>query len=345
VGVEGVRLAVITKVHHCMIDGVSGAELLALLMDPEAEAEALAAEGAGPSAARSWRPSPAPSPATLLADEARRRAALPVEVLRAGLGAVAHPVRSAEALREGFEALRDFLKPGLEHGASTPLNVDVGPYRRFDWLRTDLAAVKEIRKSLGGTLNDVVLSVVTGAVRSFLDGRGVRLDAERPFRAQVPVNVRDEEDRAALGNRVAMLFPELPVAEPDPRERHRKVVAAMQRLKASHQARGAELLEKFGDWTAKELLAAIARMTGRQVAFNIVVTNVPGPQAPVHLLGSRMTDIYPLVPLFTNQALGVALFSYDGGLFWGFNADWDAMPDLHDFAIAVQSELAVLGAL
>jgi diacylglycerol O-acyltransferase / wax synthase len=343
-GLDGGRFALITKAHHCMIDGISGAELMAMLMDPEVEAEALRAEGEGPSAARAWRPSPVPTPAALLADEAKRRAALPIEALRAGLGAVAHPLRSAESLRDDLTALRDFLAPGLAGGVTTPFNVDIGPHLRFDWLRVDLDAAKQIRKNLGGTLNDVVLTTVAGAVRSFLDGRGVRL-GDGSFRAQVPVSTRDPEERRDLGNRVALLLAELPISEPDPRERHRKVIATMERLKASHQVRGGDLLEKIGDWTAKELLAGLVLITGRRLAFNIVVTNVPGPQGPVHLLGAPMTEIYPLVPLFFNQAVGVAVFSYDGGLFFGFNADWDAMPDLHDFATAVQSEFTLLQSL
>jgi len=343
-GLDGGRFAVITKAHHCMIDGIAGAELMAMLMDPEVEADALSAETAGPSAARAWRPDPAPTAAVLLADEVKRRAALPFEVLRAGLGAVAHPLRSAESLGEELGALREFLAPGLTAGTATPFNVDIGPHRRFDWLRVELDAVKQIRKNLGGTLNDVVLATVAGAVRSFFDARGVRL-GDGPFRAQVPVSTREAEERRALGNRVALLLAELPIAEPDPRERYRKVVATMERLKKSHQVRGGKLLEAIGDWTAKELLAGIVLLTGGRLAFNIVVTNVPGPQTPVHLLGARMTEVYPLVPLFFNQALGIALFSYDGGLYWGFNADWDAMPDLHDFAIAVQNEFGALLAL
>ena len=342
-GLEGGRFAVISKVHHCMIDGVSGVDLLAMLMDPEAEADVKRAEEEGGSV-RPWLPRPHPTPLGLLADEALRRAAMPIEVARAGLGAMAHPGESLGAMRDAVEALREFLAPGLTAGSRTPLNCDIGPHRRFDWLRMDIAAVKEIAKKLGGTLNDVVLAIVAGAVRRFLEGRGVSVD-DLFFRAQVPVNIRAAEEHGELGNRVALLLAELPVSQPDPRKRHAAVVATTKHLKASHQAQGSELLEKIGDWTAKELLAALVRLTGRQIAYNVVVTNVPGPPFPVKMLGARMTEIYPLVPLFSNQALGVALFSYDGGLFWGLNSDWDAMPDLHDFATALESEFTVLAAL
>jgi hypothetical protein len=165
------------------------------------------------------------------------------------------------------------------------------------------------------------------------------------FRAQVPVDVRAPEEHGELGNRVAMLVAELPVAEADPRRRYERVVETTARLKASRQAQGTLLLEKIGEWTSKELLAGVVHATSAQRAFNIVVTNVPGPQVPVHMLGCRMLEIYPLVPLFSNQGVGVALFSYDGALHWGLNADWDAVPDLHDLLLALESELAALAAL
>ncbi|RIL04746.1 MAG: wax ester/triacylglycerol synthase family O-acyltransferase [Proteobacteria bacterium] len=343
-GLEGGRFAVISKIHHCMIDGVSGVDLIAMLMDPDAEADARRAEEEGALTARPWLPRPPPTPAELLAGEARRRAALPLEVLRAGVGAIAHPVESAERFRDQLEALRSFLAPGLEGGTHTPLNPDIGPHRRFDWLAMDLAEVKDVRRKLGGTLNDVVLATVAGAVRRLLEARGVRVD-ELGFRAQIPVNIRALDEHGQLGNRIAMLLADLPVAEGDPRKRHAAVVATTSHLKESHQARGAEILEQIGDWTAKEFLAAIARITGQRLAYNVVVTNVPGPPVSVQLLGARMTAIYPLVPLFANQAVGIALFSYDTGLFWGFNADWDSMPDLHDLVEAVRSEFALLRSL
>lgn len=339
-GLSGGRFALITKVHHSMVDGVSGVELIGLLMDPAIEADARRIEE-GSATAPPWLPRPAPGPLGLLIDEAARRAALPLEAIRAGIGAVVHPGESFDAMRSSVEALREFLTPGLSGGSQTPLNPQIGPHRRFDTLRIDLDAAKEIGKRVGGTLNDVVLAVVAGAVRRFLEGRGVAVENLR-FRAQVPVTIRTPEEKQALGNRIAMLLADLPVAEADPGRRLEKVISTTKHLKASHQAKGAELLEKIGDWTAKEFLGALARITGRQLAYNVVVTNVPGPPFQVRLLGARMTELYPLVPLFSNQALGVALFSYDGGLFWGVDADWDAMPDLHDFVLALESEFATL---
>jgi WS/DGAT/MGAT family acyltransferase len=339
-GLAGDRFAVITKTHHCMIDGISGVDLLAMLMGPEAGTESAEAQ-AEASGSHRWLPRPAPNAAKLLADETLRRAALPLEALRAGRDALRDPGKAVDALRDTFESLAQALGAGLSHGSRTPLNPDIGPHRRFDWTRTDLAAAKEVKDRLGGTVNDVVLAVVAGALRSFLAGRGVAVD-ELDFRAQVPVNIRSDEQRGKLGNRITMLFPKLPVDEPDPRRRLERVVETTSRLKSSQQGAGTELLEKIADWTAKEVLAGLALLTARQLSYNVVVTNIPGPQFPVYLLGARMLEVYPLVPLFTSQALGIALFSYEGALFWGFNADWDALPDLHDLVLAVEAEFETL---
>jgi WS/DGAT/MGAT family acyltransferase len=339
-GLERDRFAVITKAHHCMIDGISGVDLLGMLMGPDAGTEGAEAQ-AEASGSHRWLPRPAPNALKLLADEARRRAVLPLNALRTGREALGHPGRAVTALREALESLGEALGAGLSGGSRTPLNPDIGPHRRFDWLRIDLDAAKDVKNRLGGTVNDVVLAAAAGALRSFLAGRGVEVDA-LDFRAQVPVNIRSNDERGRLGNRITLLFAKLPVAEPDPRRRFERVVETTSALKASHQGRGTELLEKIADWTAKEVLAGLALLTARQLAYNVVVTNVPGPQFPVYLLGARMLEVYPLVPLFKNQGLGIALFSYQGSLFWGFNADWDALPDLHDLVLAVEGEFETL---
>jgi diacylglycerol O-acyltransferase len=288
-----------------------------------------------------WLPRPAPNQTQLLAAETLRRAALPLDLLRAGGRALSEPRQSLDAARETLEGVSRFLGAGLEGGDPTPLNPDIGPHRRFDWTRMDLAAIKEVKERLGGTVNDVVLATVAGAVRTFLERRGVEVD-DLDFRAQVPVNVRRAEERGHLGNRVVLLLAQLPVNERDPRRRYERVVEVTRGLKSSHQVEGEELLEALSDWTTKELLALLARITARTLAYNIVVTNIPGPQFPVYMLGARMLEVYPVVPLFVNQAVGIALFSYDGALYWGFNACWDALPDLHDLVTAVGAEFETL---
>lgn len=333
---EGERCAVVTKIHHCMIDGISGVDLMGALMQiapTEAPAE-------GESTHR-WLPRPVPGPVRLLGDELARRAGLPLDLLRAGRRTLASPLRSLDGARDAVEAVSEILSPGLHAATPTPLNGPIGPHRRFDWTEMALGDVKEVKNRLGGTVNDVVLAVVSGAMRTFLARRGVAVD-DLDFRAQVPVNVRAPREHGKLGNRVATLVARLPVHEPDLRRRYEDVVRTTSALKESKQVRGSELLETLGDWTAKELLAGIVRLTSQGLAFNMTVTNVPGPQEKAYLLDAPMHAIFPVVPLFSNQGVGIALFSYDGRLFWGFHACWDAVPDLHDLVLAVQAEFEAL---
>jgi WS/DGAT/MGAT family acyltransferase len=339
-GLTGDRFAVITKAHHAMIDGISGVDLLGLLMSPEAEASVRDAEAEAEQPHR-WLPRPKPGALGLLAGEVARRAALPFGLLAVGREALSHPRESLEAARDVIEGVGEVLGAGLSSASHTPLNPALGPHRRFDWLRMDLGAVKDVKNALGGTVNDVVLAVASGALRAFLEGRGAEVDG-LDFRAMLPVSTRTADQRGRLGNRVAQLLARLPVDEGDRARRYARVLETTRKLKSSHQVQGADLLERFGDWTAKELVAAVIKLATERLAFNIVVTNVPGPQFTAYLLGARMLEIHPLVPLFANQGVGIALFSYDGNLFWGFNSDWDSMPDLHDLVLAVDTEFEAL---
>lgn len=334
-GLTGGRFAVISKIHHCMVDGIAGAGLLAAFMTPA---------GPGAAAPPRWIPRPAPSGLELLRDELGRRFALPARAASAGVRWLREPLHAAEEARTSLAAVAHLLQAGASSASSTPLNDDIGPYRRFDWLRTDLATVREARERLGGTVNDVVLAVVAGAMRRFLRRRGLAVDA-LDFRAMVPMSVRRRDQRAQLGNRVVSLAARLPVDEPERAERFRRVVAETERVKASDLAAGGELLEGLSDALLAGLMPGLSRLAARARAFNLIVTNVPGPQVPLELLGARLEAIYPLVPLFSNQALGIALFSYDGALFWGFAADWDAVPDLHELVAFVREELEAIAKL
>jgi WS/DGAT/MGAT family acyltransferase len=332
-GLEHDKIAVITKAHHAMVDGVSGVDLLASLMafDPQAQ----------PGTPTRWMPRPAPTGAQLFIDELQRRATLPVAVARAGREVVARPGRAVSVVADAIEGIGQAIAAGLRPASPTPLNPDIGPHRRFDWTRVDLDAAKQVKNRLGGTINDVVLATVAGALRRFLKGRGLEVES-LDLRSMVPVNVRTETQRGALGNRVSFLVAQLPVDERTPRARMERVIETTQQLKHSKQVFGAEVLEEISDRTFPSLFVQFARLAATARSYNLVVTNVPGPPAPVYMLGGRMEAIYPLVPLFMNQALGIALFSYSGGLYWGFNADWDALPDLHDLVEAVDVEFKAL---
>jgi WS/DGAT/MGAT family acyltransferase len=234
----------------------------------------------------------------------------------------------AAGLQEGLLSFAEVVRAGLAPTASTPLNPDIGPHRRFDWTRFDLASLQEVKERFGGTLNDVVLSCAAGAIGRFLSSRGMRLTGE-VFRAQVPMSIRSQASSGEVGNRVVMLLADLPIAERDPVKRLQRVIETTRKLKRSRQRAGVELLEEISNRALTSIFLSFARIATRQRAFNVVITNVPGPPPAVYLLGARMREIYPLVPLAANQALGIALFSYHGGLYWGFNACWDSLPDLH----------------
>ncbi|MBW2243473.1 MAG: wax ester/triacylglycerol synthase family O-acyltransferase [Deltaproteobacteria bacterium] len=332
--VEGLAnrgFAVIVKTHHCMIDGVGSADLLTASMQ-------LSPDEPVPEP-RTWLPRPAPGPTDMLLGEARHRVGDGFAALRAARNAVARPLRAIESLREALGGLGEAMAVSMHQASPTPLNVEIGPHRRFDWIRYDLDHVKQVKNQLGGTVNDVVLANVAGGLRRFLANRGENV-SDLDFRAMLPVNIRTGDESGTFGNRVAMLAAQLPLDEPDPRRRLRRVIETTRELKASKQAQGVQTLEEISEWGLGQLFVQFARLAAFVQPFNVVVTNVPGPQVPAYLLGAQLRDAYPLVPLYRNQALGIALFSYNGGLFWGLNADWDALPDLHELvdALAVDFE-------
>jgi WS/DGAT/MGAT family acyltransferase len=270
-----------------------------------------------------------------------RRAGLPFTAWRD----LRHLLREAEETRREvvsrLRAAAETLGATLRSASPTPLNRTIGPHRRFDWMAMDLAEVKAVRKALGGSLNDVVLTVVTGAVRRFLERRGIRphgLD----FRVMAPVSVRAADESGALGNRVSAWIVPLPLGEDDPAEQLTAIAAHTAELKESKSAVGAEVLTQVAEWTPSQLLALGARNATRLLPFNLVVTNVPGPQIPMYMAGARMTETYPHVPLADNLGLGIALLSYAGRIHWGFNADWDVVPDLDCFVADTQEALAEL---
>ncbi len=329
-GLDGDRFATITKAHHCMVDGISGVDVATVTMRTTADARI--------EPPRPWRPRRAPSSVELLRDEVLRRARFP---LARGVAAAVVPANLLRTdLTERLGAVWSMVRAGLQGAANTPFNQPTGAYRRFDWLSLDLRQVKEVKNQLGGTVNDVVLATVTGAVQRFLRRRHVSLRG-LDFRVAAPVNMRAPGDRT-LGNRVSVWLTQLPIQEVDPRRRLAKVCEVTTRLKQTKQELGADVLMQVADWTGPALVTLGAQFARRVSPFNLLVTNVPGPQFPLYMLGAQLLEGYPLVPLFENQGLGIALFSYAGRLCWGFNADWDLLPDVHAFVEDVDASFAEL---
>ncbi len=333
-GLEGgKRFAIVQKVHHCMIDGISGVDLMAILLalDPDAE----------PEPSPPFEPRPAPGPIDLLASEVGRRVTGLVGVLGRSPAALREPGDLFERVREGVGAVSETLGAALRPASNTPINQRLGPHRRVDWRDLELSRVKAVKDRLGGTVNDVVLATVSGALRQFLALRGLDVDSLR-IRANVPVSLRTRDERGTLGNRIALFMAELPVEEADPLARLARVRETMERLKSSRQALGAEVLAAVSEWTSATLLSLAVRGAARGRPYNLVVTNVPGPQIPLYMLGARMERCYPVVNLQPQQGLGVALFSYAGTLGLGFTADPEQVPDLYVFADAVISSFEEL---
>jgi WS/DGAT/MGAT family acyltransferase len=327
-GLGGGRFAMISKIHHCVVDGVAGADLLAALLS-------LTAEETTSRRAR-WRPRPAPSPATLLRD----RAAWQVEAGRnvlAELGRVVRDRRAAAHYARQASALWQAVGLGIRPAPDSPLNRPIGTNRRFEWHVADLAQLKAVRQRLGGTVNDVVLATVAGALRTFLRRRDPDMSLA-DLRALVPVSTRTAGDAHALGNHVGAWIMPLPVSEHDPLRRFSLVREITASLKGAKDAFGAQLLSEGGS----TLLGMSVRLLEWLRPFNLVVTNVPGPPVPLYLLGAQLRHAYPLVPLFPHQGLGVAVLSYAGQLCWGFNADCHVVPDLDAFAGALDDSFAEL---
>jgi diacylglycerol O-acyltransferase / wax synthase len=335
--VEGGRFAMISKTHHCLVDGVSGVDIATVLFDVEPEPPA------PPEPPPAWFPRPEPSQATLLADALAEQASGPLDAVRVAIDAVTHPDKTAGHVSKAAVGIGAMLRAGLQSAPPSPYNVPIGPHRRFAWTDGDLAQLKQIKTALGGTVNDVVLTAVTGALRTHMQANGHEVEGVE-LKAMVPVSVRAETERGALGNRVTSMFAPLPVYADDPVERFEIVHEAMKGLKESGQAVGAELLTQLAGFAPPTVLSQASRLQSSQRAFNVVVTNVPGPQFPLYLLGRRLLRIYPQVPLVRNTALGIAIMSYDGTMNFGLLGDYDALPDLDDLAAALRDAIAELAA-
>jgi WS/DGAT/MGAT family acyltransferase len=222
-----------------------------------------------------------------------------------------------------------------------PLNVEIGSHRRYEWVRSDLAQFKRVKNALGGTVNDVVLAVVSGALRHWLLKRGLRPEGME-LRAQVPVSIRGQDARGQLGNQLAVVRGPIPVYIEDPVKRLEVCRESMEGIKQSKQALGAEVISRMNDFAPPTLLAQAVRINFSTRLFNLVVTNVPGPQFPLYVLGRELEDIFPVGFLPPNQALFVAIMSYNGGINFGLLADYDAIPDVDEIAAGIEASIAEL---
>jgi diacylglycerol O-acyltransferase / wax synthase len=290
-----------------------------------------------------WLPRPLPSRAQLFAEALLERATVPAEIGRSMRAVFRGPRRIAGGMRDAAVGVGAMAWAGLNPAPGSPYNKSIGPHRRFTWVRADLRDMKAIKDKLGGTVNDVVLSIVAGALGRHLRRRGRNTDG-RELKAMVPVSVRADVERGALGNRVAAMMAPLPVWCQEPVARLDIVSEQLKGLKSGGQAVGAQVMTELSGFAPPTIMDQASRLMARQRFFNLVVTNVPGPQFPLYLLGRRMLDPFPMVPLAKNQALGVALLSYDGHINFGLVGDYDLMWDLDEFAADLEEAMAELAA-
>ncbi len=327
-GLEGDRFALVTKFHHSMIDGVAGVDLMASLMSMEPTNEIVP----GPA----YAPRPIPNGTELAVRETTRRISGAISSVRGLRELVDDAAEITAGVMKRINAIGASLQSGwLTPTGSTPINGRVTPDRRVDWFSVPLDEVKEVKNLLGGTVNDVILSTVSGGVRRFLlEQRDVDEDLlhQTEFRVMAPVSVRNTDDRISLGNQLAMWLVTLPIDESDPIRQHAFVVEETARLKETNQALGASTLVEISAGAPSTLVSLGVRLAANVRPFNMTVTNVPGPQFPLYLYDARLLATYPFVPLWESHGVGIALFSYSGSVDWGLNGDYGLMYDIDEFA-------------
>ena len=331
-GLANGHFALLFKTHHALVDGISGVDIATVLFDAVPNPLPV------PAPEQDWIARPLPTGAQLLADALLERATVPKEIVRGVRHASRGPRQVVGRVGRALVGFGALAWAGLRAAPKTPFNVRIGPHRRFTWVDADLSDFKAVKNALGGTVNDVVLTVVAGALGHYMRLHGHRTD-RLELKALVPVSVRADIERGALGNRVAAMWAPLPVGVTDPIERLAEVRRAMQGVKESGQAVGAQVLTQLSGFAPPTVMAQAARLQARQRLFNLVVTNVPGPQLQLYMLGRELERIIPMVPLAENTALGIAIMSYNGQLTFGLIADYDALAELE--ALADELEAAI----
>ena len=333
---NGEQFAVLNKIHHCMIDGAAGADLSQILMSPSKHFEE--------SEPVPYMPRPQPSRAELLADSLSRGASRPLAMLRKGLRRAVASKAELEAtegqlpptLEARLGALAQMATTSLQAASPTPLNGQLGPHRRFESLTMPLDEVKEVSRALGCTINDVVLASVTRAVRRYLFRR--RVDHRTiNFRIAAPVSTRKPEHDRRQGNHVSTWVVPLPLDCEDPLEQIDEISSVTAGLKESAASLAVETIMDAAEWIPGPILSRTLKSAGGSGPVNMIVTNVPGPQFPLYLAGAKLLAMYPIVPLIPGGGLGIALFSYEGKLCWGFNGDYELVPDLPAFTADIKA--------
>jgi WS/DGAT/MGAT family acyltransferase len=337
-GLDDGGFALITKTHHSLIDGISGVDLATVMFD----LSPVPVEPDHPD--EPWQPHAEPTGTELVAGGAIGLAKAAAGAAAGVLGMVRDPQGTLRALSVAAEGVGEVAWAGLNPAPETPLNVPIGPHRRYAVVRNRLEDFKIVKNAFGGTVNDVVLTVVSAALRDWLHSRGVRTEGLE-LRALVPVSTRTSAERNQMGNRIAAMRGPLPVYIDDPIARLRAVKASMDGLKESKQAVGAEVLAGVQSFAPPTILAQASRLNFSTRLFNLIVTNVPGPQLALYVRGREMTDVFPVAFLPKDHALAIAIMSYNGQMNFGLLGDYDAVPDLDRIADGIEASLAELVAL
>ncbi|MBS1887068.1 MAG: wax ester/triacylglycerol synthase family O-acyltransferase [Actinobacteria bacterium] len=333
-GLERDRFAILTKTHHAMVDGISGVDIGTVLFDLEPVPEPAAVTD-------DWVPRRPPSTAELVGRGIGDAIGVPIKFAERAFDAVRHPEATARKAVEALEGFSEIVSAFADPAPDVPLNHEIGPHRRYVWARSELATFKRIKDTFGGTVNDVVLAVVTGSIRSWLHSRGVRTEGLE-LRALVPVSIRTEDEQGNLGNRITLMRGPLPVYIEDPVRRLHTISEEMAGLKQSKQALGAEMISRFNDFAPPTLLAQASRLNFSTRLFNLLVTNVPGPQVPLYVLGRELEEVFPVAFLPQNHALAVAIMSYNGKIGFSLLADYDSMADVELLADGINAALEEL---
>jgi WS/DGAT/MGAT family acyltransferase len=335
--VEGLSdggFALISKTHHALVDGVSGVDLSTVLFDVSRDGTELPPPPA-------WVPKPEPTGADLVALGLQGALNRATRMAAGAIGQAASPQELLARAREVAEGLGEVAMTALNPPSPTPFNVPPGPHRRFAVVHAGLDEFKEIKEVLGGTVNDVVLAVVAGGLAHFMRERDWATDGVE-LRACVPVSTRSKEQHGALGNEITIMMAPLPVDVADPMARLQRVREVMSGLKESKQALGAKAISDMQDFAPPTIFAQASRLNFSSRMYNLLVTNVPGPQIPLYVLGRRMERIFPVPFLAGSRSLAIAIMSYDGGMDFGLLGDYDAMPDLDVVAEGIEGALAEL---